>query len=403
MILNSIDRINCVKEVIMKNISILGSTGSIGTQALEVVSENSDALNIVGLTTNTSIDLLEKQIDTYCPRIVCVMDGDAALVLEKRLKTKGSSVEVVTGLDGLIAVATAAENKLLLTAVSGMIGLQPTLAAINAGIDIALANKETLVAGGQIVMDAVTTKGVSLLPVDSEHCAIFQCLMGNKHEEIDRIIITASGGPFRGQTREQLQAVTLAQALKHPNWSMGKKITIDSATLMNKGLEVIEAKWLFNLSNDQIEVVVHPQSIIHSMVEFIDHSTMAQLGMPDMALPIQIAIFYPDRIANNRQALDFSQVRELTFEEPDRIAFPCLQLAYDALESGGTMACVLNAANEISVARFLNQEIGFLDIPRINRLVMEKHQVITNPGLDDVLASDAWARAIAGKLIKTLN
>jgi len=387
----------------MKNISILGSTGSIGTQALEVVSENSDALNIVGLTTNTSIDLLEKQIDTYCPRIVCVMDGDAALVLEKRLKTKGSSVEVVTGLDGLIAVATAAENKLLLTAVSGMIGLQPTLAAINAGIDIALANKETLVAGGQIVMDAVTTKGVSLLPVDSEHCAIFQCLMGNKHEEIDRIIITASGGPFRGQTREQLQAVTLAQALKHPNWSMGKKITIDSATLMNKGLEVIEAKWLFNLSNDQIEVVVHPQSIIHSMVEFIDHSTMAQLGMPDMALPIQIAIFYPDRIANNRQALDFSQVRELTFEEPDRIAFPCLQLAYDALESGGTMACVLNAANEISVARFLNQEIGFLDIPRINRLVMEKHQVITNPGLDDVLASDAWARAIAGKLIKTLN
>lgn len=387
----------------MKNISILGSTGSIGTQALEVVSENSDALNIVGLTTNTSIDLLEKQIDTYCPRIVCVMDGDAALVLEKRLKTKGSSVEVVTGLDGLIAVATAAENKLLLTAVSGMIGLQPTLAAINAGIDIALANKETLVAGGQIVMDAVTTKGVSLLPVDSEHCAIFQCLMGNKHEEIDRIIITASGGPFRGQTREQLQAVTLAQALKHPNWSMGKKITIDSATLMNKGLEVIEAKWLFNLSNDQIEVVVHPQSIIHSMVEFIDHSTMAQLGMPDMALPIQIAFFYPDRIANNRQALDFSQVRELTFEEPDLIAFPCLQLAYDALESGGTMACVLNAANEISVARFLNQEIGFLDIPRINRLVMEKHQVITNPGLDDVLASDAWARAIAGKLIKTLN
>lgn len=395
MILRRIERNNCIKEVIMKNISILGSTGSIGTQALEVVSDNNDALNIVGLTTNTSIDLLEKQIDAYAPRIVCVMDGDAALILEKRLKTKASAVEVVSGLEGLIAVATASENNLLLTAVSGMIGLQPTLAAINAGIDIALANKETLVAGGQIVIDAAAAKGVALLPVDSEHCAIFQCLMGNKHQEIDRIIITASGGPFRGQTREQLQSVTLAQALKHPNWSMGKKITIDSATLMNKGLEVIEAKWLFDLRDSQIDVVVHPQSIIHSMVEFIDHSTIAQLGLPDMALPIQIAFFYPERIANNRPALDFSQVRELTFEEPDLLAFPCLQLAYDALDSGGTMACVLNAANEIAVARFLNQEIHFLDIPRINSMVMEKHQLISNPGLDEVLAADAWARAIA--------
>ncbi|TYC85893.1 1-deoxy-D-xylulose-5-phosphate reductoisomerase [Acetobacterium wieringae] len=379
----------------MKNISILGSTGSIGTQALEVVSENSNALNIVGLTTNTSIDLLEKQIDTYSPRIVCVMDGDTALVLEKRLKKRGLAVDVVTGLEGLIAVATASENDLLLTAVSGMIGLQPTLAAINAGIDIALANKETLVAGGQLVMDAAAASGVSLLPVDSEHCAIFQCLMGNKHEEIDRIIITASGGPFRGYSHKQLESVTLAQALKHPNWSMGKKITIDSATLMNKGLEVIEAKWLFNLRNNQIDVVVHPQSIVHSMVEFIDHSTIAQLGLPDMALPIQIAFFYPERIANNRPALDFSQIRELTFSEPDRIAFPCLQLAYDALEIGGTMACVLNAANEIAVARFLNQEIHFLDIPRINRQVMEKHQVIAHPNLDDILAVDGWAREIS--------
>ena len=395
MILRRIERNNCIKEVIMKNISILGSTGSIGTQALEVVSDNNDALNIVGLTTNTSIDLLEKQIDAYAPRIVCVMDGDAALILEKRLKTKASAVEVVSGLEGLIAVATASENNLLLTAVSGMIGLQPTLAAINAGIDIALANKETLVAGGQIVIDAAAAKGVALLPVDSEHCAIFQCLMGNKHQEIDRIIITASGGPFRGQTREQLQSVTLAQALKHPNWSMGKKITIDSATLMNKGLEVIEAKWLFDLRDSQIDVVVHPQSIIHSMVEFIDHSTIAQLGLPDMALPIQIAFFYPERIANNRPALDFNQVRELTFEEPDLLAFPCLQLAYDALDSGGTMACVLNAANEIAVARFLNQEIHFLDIPRINSMVMEKHQLITNPCLDEILAVDAWAREIA--------
>ncbi|WP_414733995.1 1-deoxy-D-xylulose-5-phosphate reductoisomerase [Acetobacterium carbinolicum] len=382
----------------MKNISILGSTGSIGTQALEVVSQNSDTLNIVGLTTNTRIDLLEKQIDIYAPRLVCVMDGDAALVLEKQMRQKGSEVEVVTGLEGLIAVSTASENDLLLTAVSGMIGLKPTLAAISAGIDIALANKETLVAGGQIIIDAVAAAGVSLLPVDSEHSAIFQCLMGNEHEEINRVIITASGGPFRGQTQEQLRSVTLAQALKHPNWSMGKKITIDSATLMNKGLEVIEAKWLFNLKNDQIDVVVHPQSIIHSMVEFIDHSTIAQLGMPDMALPIQIAFFYPDRIANNRQVLDFGKVRELSFEAPDLITFPCLQLAYDALDIGGTMACALNAANEISVARFLNQEIAFLDIPRINRLVMEKHSVISNPDLDDVLAVDAWARAVAKRI-----
>ncbi|WP_420797532.1 1-deoxy-D-xylulose-5-phosphate reductoisomerase [Acetobacterium fimetarium] len=379
----------------LKNISIIGSTGSIGTQALEVVSENREALNVVGLSTNTSIDLLEQQIEAYSPRIVCVMNGDAALVLEKRLKAKGSLVEVVTGIDGLIAVSTASEIELLLTAVSGMIGLRPTLAAIERGIDIALANKETLVAGGQIVMAAAARKGVAILPVDSEHCAIFQCLMGNRHEEIKRIIITASGGPFRGQNTAALQAVTLEQALKHPNWSMGKKITIDSATLMNKGLEVIEARWLFDLRRDQIDVVVHPQSIIHSMVEFIDHSTMAQLGMPDMALPIQIAFFYPDRIANNRQALDFSQVRELTFEAPDPVTFPCLQLAYDALDAGGSMTCVLNAANEVAVAKFLNKEIHFLDIPRINRQVMEKHQVIANPTLEDVLAADAWAREIA--------
>lgn len=379
----------------MKNISIIGSTGSIGTQALEVVSENRETLNVVGLSTNTSIDLLEKQIAAFSPRIVCVMNGDAALVLEKRLKAKGSPVEVVTGIDGLIAVSTASEIELLLTAVSGMIGLRPTLAAIECGIDIALANKETLVAGGQLVMAAAARKGVSILPVDSEHCAIFQCLLGNKHEAIRRIIITASGGPFRGQNTETLQAVTLEQALKHPNWSMGRKITIDSATLMNKGLEVIEARWLFDLHREQIDVVVHPQSIIHSMVEFIDHSTMAQLGMPDMALPIQIAFFHPERIANHRPGLDFNQVRELTFEAPDLETFPCLQLAYDALTAGGSLPGVLNAANEMAVARFLNREIAFLDIPRINRRVMEKHQVIANPTLDDVLAADAWAREIA--------
>lgn len=379
----------------MKNISIIGSTGSIGTQALDVVAENSESLNVVGLSANTSIDLLEKQIEQYHPSIVCVMNQDSGAVLEKRLRSKGITVEIVTGIEGLIAVATAPGIDMLLTAVSGMIGLRPTMAAIEKGINIALANKETLVAAGKLVMAAVAAKGVALLPVDSEHSAIFQCLMGNKHEDIERIIITASGGPFRGKTWEQLKSMTLDQALKHPNWSMGRKITIDSATLMNKGLEVIEAKWLFDLHNEQIDVVVHPQSIIHSMVEFVDHSTMAQLGMPDMALPIQIAFFYPKRIPNKRQSLDFHQVRELTFEEPDLKTFPCLQLAYDALTVGGSMTCVLNAANEVSVDRFLNKEIGFVDISRINGLVMDKHSVIANPSLDEVLAADDWARQIA--------
>jgi len=379
----------------VKNISIIGSTGSIGTQALEVVSENSETLNVVGLSTNTSIGLLEKQIEKYHPTMVCVMNKDCSLILEKRLRSKGNKVAVVTGIEGLIEVATFSGIDMLLTAVSGMIGLRPTLAAIDHGIDIALANKETLVAAGKIVMEAAAKKGVAMLPVDSEHSAIFQCLMGNRHDEIDRIIITASGGPFRGKTWKQLQSVTLDQALKHPNWSMGKKITIDSATLMNKGLEVIEAKWLFDLRDEQIDVVVHPQSIIHSMVEFVDHSTMAQLGMPDMALPIQIAFFHPHRISNQRQSLDFHQVRQLTFEEPDLKTFSCLQLAYDALEAGGSMTCVLNAANEVAVARFLNEEIHFVDIPRINRMVMEKHSVIANPTLDEVLDADAWARQIA--------
>ncbi|MGL4606220.1 MAG: 1-deoxy-D-xylulose-5-phosphate reductoisomerase [Eubacteriaceae bacterium] len=379
----------------MKNISIIGSTGSIGTQALEVVAENRDALKIIALSTHHNIYLLEEQIKLFSPTVVGVMDRDAGVKLAKRLKNNGIKTEVVLGIEGLIIAATATGTDMLLTAVSGMIGLQPTLAAIDLGIDIALANKETLVAAGKIVMDAAAKKRISLLPVDSEHCAIFQCLMGNQHQEIERIIITASGGPFRGKTWKQLQSVTLDQALKHPNWSMGQKITIDSATLMNKGLEVIEAKWLFDLKNDQIDVVVHPQSIIHSMVEFIDHSTMAQLGMPDMALPIQIAFFHPYRISNDRQALDFHQVRELTFEEPDLKTFSCLQLAYDALEIGGSMTCVLNAANEIAVARFLNKEIRFVDIPRINRIVMEKHDVLLNPNLEDILSSDAWAREIA--------
>lgn len=382
----------------MKTISIIGSTGSIGTQALQVIGGHPKELKISGLSTNRNIDLLEKQIAAFSPQAVAVMDKDAALILQKRLQAKKSPVDVLPGIEGLIAVATLTGTEMLLTAVSGMIGLKPTLAAIDAKIDIALANKETLVAAGQLVMTAAQENGVAILPVDSEHSAIYQCLMGNRPDAIKRLIITASGGPFRGKTAKELTSVTLKEALNHPNWAMGKKITIDSATLMNKGLEVIEAKWLFNVDHEAIDVVVHPQSIIHSMIEFIDHSTMAQLGMPDMTLPIQFAFFYPDRLKNKCKPLDFQKIKALTFEEPDLTSFPCLQLAYDALDIGGSMACVLNAANEVAVSRFLKEDIRFVDIPKINQQVMTAHSVIASPSLDDILQADAWAREIADQL-----
>lgn len=376
----------------MKTISIIGSTGSIGRQALEVIAAYRDDLCVSGLSTNQNIDLLEQQIETFSPQAVAVMDEQAALTLAKRLKAKKSPVQVLWGEEGLIEIATLPATDMLLTAVSGMIGLLPTLAAIAQKIDIALANKETLVAAGQLVMEAARANQVAILPVDSEHSAIFQCLMGNRHSEIKRLIITASGGPFRGKTLKQLQDVSLKEALKHPNWAMGKKISIDSATLMNKGLEVIEAKWLFNVKNEAIEVVVHPQSIIHSMVEYIDHSTMAQLGMPDMKLPIQFAFFYPHRLENTLAPLDFQKIKTLTFEEPDLDSFPCLQLAYDALEIGGSMPCVLNAANEIAVGRFLKEEIAFVDIAKINQKMMAAHLVIQEPDLEAIRAADSWAR-----------
>ncbi|MEG0075357.1 MAG: 1-deoxy-D-xylulose-5-phosphate reductoisomerase [Eubacterium sp.] len=382
----------------MKNISIIGSTGSIGTQALSVVDEFPDALNIVGLSCFNEIDTIEQQINKYHPDVVGVMNPKMALELKNRIATKHPHIEVLSGIEGLISVATAPKTEMLLTAVSGMVGLRPTLAAIDAGIDIALANKETLVAGGQIIMDAIAKKGVSLLPVDSEHSAIFQCLMGNQHKEIKKVIITASGGPFRGKDHTFLEKVTLAQALKHPSWSMGPKITIDSATLMNKGLEVIEAKWLFNLKMDQIDVVVHPQSIIHSMVEYHDRAVIAQLGLPDMALPIQIAFFYPGRIENTKPTLDLAKIGTLTFEKPDPKTFRCLGLAFEALKIGGSMPAVLNAANEISVSHFLKEKITFLDIPKINEAVMLKHNAIKNPTLDDILSVDSWARSIAKEI-----
>ncbi|MDF2612621.1 MAG: 1-deoxy-D-xylulose-5-phosphate reductoisomerase [Clostridia bacterium] len=386
--------------MVKKNIAILGSTGSVGTQTLEVARHDHN-LNIVGLTTNTNIDLLEKQIIEFEPELVCVMNEQRALELSQRLAEKSIHVEVVSGLEGLIEVATLDNAHLVVTAVIGMIGLVPTVEAIKKGKHIALANKETLVAGGDIVMKLANAYNIPILPIDSEHSAIFQCLQGNKREEVSRYILTASGGPFRDFTYEQLQKVTVQDALKHPNWEMGSKITIDSATLMNKGLEVIEGKHLFNTSYDKIDVVVHRESIIHSMVEYRDGSTMAQLGYADMKVPIAYAIYYPNRQkANHAEKLDFCKLKSLTFEEPKRSLFPCLDLGYSALKTGGTMPAVLNAANEIAVESFLNKKISFLQIPKLIAKVMEKHTCISEPTLDEILYYDNWAREYSRKKVK---
>jgi len=380
----------------MKYVSILGSTGSIGTQTLQIIEDNPDKVKVVGLTTNENIDLLEKQILIFQPKVVAVMNIEKANELHKRLKGK---TEVLSGLNGLCAVASLSDADITLTAVSGMIGLLPTLEAIDKGKDIALANKETLVSGGHIVMERAKEKNVNIYPVDSEHSAIFQCLMGNSQKEINKIILTASGGPFRGQSLDDLKKVTVEKALKHPNWSMGRKISIDSATLMNKGLEVIEAKWLFDLEVDQIEVVVHPQSIVHSGVEFKDHGTLTQMGYPDMKVPIQLALFYPTRVTNKIKSLNLAQLGSLTFEKPDLEVFRCLGLSFESIRIGGSMPTVLNAANEIVVAAFLAKKIDFLQIPQIVEQVMEKHDVIYDLDLDKLLQIDEWARAIAVSLV----
>ena len=382
-----------------RKIAILGSTGSIGTQTLDVAKQNGD-IEVVGLSANSNIALLEEQIKQFHPELVCVMREDKALELEKRLREQHISTKVVTGMEGLIAVATLEKAEIIVTAVVGMIGLVPTVEAINKGKTIALANKETLVAAGELVMHLAKEKGVSILPVDSEHSAIFQSLRGNSHESIDKLLLTASGGPFRSFTKEQLNNVTVEQALKHPNWVMGSKITIDSATLMNKGLEVIEAKHLFDVKPSEIDVVVHKESIIHSMVAYKDGSVMAQLGMPDMRHPISYALYYPER----REApfihkLDLVQIANLSFEAPRKDAFPCLQYAYDALEIGGTMTAVLNGANEEIVASFLNKQIGFMQIPELIHRVMEKHICISKPSLEEILECDRWARAYSREMI----
>lgn len=371
-----------------KKVSILGSTGSIGTQALQVC-DTLGNIEVTALCANSNIALLEQQIRKYKPKIAAVMDYAGAKELSIRVADTG--VKVLQGMDGFCEAATMNHADMVLTAVVGVAGLIPTISAIEAGKDIALANKETLVAGGSIVMPLAYEKGVKILPVDSEHSAVFQCLQGQTRA-VKRIILTASGGPFFGMQRGQLANISVEQALKHPNWSMGAKITIDSASLMNKGLEVIEAKWLFDAKPEQIEVVVHRQSIIHSMVEFEDNSILAQLSPPDMKLPIGYAFCYPDRAYCGTQELNFLKYNTLTFEQPDKQTFKCLDLAYKALNIGGTMPAVLNAANEEAVSLFLNKKITFLDIPKIIEAVMDGHNVIKKPSLDDILACDKQAR-----------
>ena len=383
----------------MKKISILGSTGSIGTQTLDVVRANRDKFEVVAISANSSINLLLEQIKEFKPKYVAVYNEASATVLKEMIPSD-INIEVLSGMEGLVAISSLDEIDVLLTAIVGMIGLVPTLEAIKKGKTIALANKETLVTAGQLVMEEAKKNNVKILPVDSEHSAIFQCLNGENNKEIESLILTASGGPFRGKTKSQLLNVTKNEALKHPNWSMGRKISIDSSTLMNKGLEVIEAKWLFDVNTDKIDVVVHPQSIIHSMVQFVDSSIIAQMGCPDMKLPIQYALTYPDRILNDFERLDFSKLNSLTFEKPDLETFPCLKLAYDSLNMGGTYSAVLNAANEVLVNEFLEDKIGFYDIPYYIEKTLDAHKSISKPSLEEILHIDKWSRDFVKECIK---
>ena len=383
----------------MKNISLLGSTGSIGKQTLEVAAANPDKMKIRVLAAHTSDTVLEEQIRAFEPDFAVLSDKEAAARLKARYHGK---TEILAGEEGLLAAATYSEVDTVLASMVGYAGLRPTMAAINCGKNIALANKETLVAAGSLVMEAVAKNNVSLTPVDSEHSAIFQALQGGKEDEVKRLLITASGGPFRGKKRSELESVTLAQCLNHPNWSMGKKITVDSSTLANKGLEVIEAHWLFNMPYEKIDVVVHPQSIIHSLVEFCDGSVIAQLGEPDMRLPIQYALSYPCRYHKAFDQLDLIKAGMLTFEAPDMEAFPSLRIAIDCGKAGGTLPCVFNAANEEAVYAFLDDKIKYLDIPYITEKVASLHKNIAAPCIEDIERADAEARAAAQSIIANL-
>lgn len=369
----------------MKKIAILGSTGSIGTQTLDVVRTNKD-IEVTALAAGSNIALLEEQIREFSPKLAAVWDEKKAAELKDRVRDL--DVKIVSGMEGLLEISTEPSSEILVTAIVGMIGIRPTIAAMEAGKDIALANKETLVTAGHIIMPLAQEKNVKILPVDSEHSAIFQSLNGEKMNRIHKILLTASGGPFRGRTREEMKEIRVEDALKHPNWTMGRKITIDSSTMVNKGLEVMEARWLFGVTMDQVQVVVQPQSVIHSMVEFDDGTVIAQLGTPDMKLPIQYALYYPERKFLPGARLDFAKLGQITFEAPDFDNFHGLSLAYRAGKRGGTLPTVFNAANELAVRKFLDRKAGYLAITDMIEAAMEQHHVVENPSVDEILSAE---------------
>ncbi len=373
----------------MKKVTILGSTGSIGRNALNVIDNCEDQFNVIGLSANRNSKLLVKQVKKYQPKFVSIIDSEGADYVDKELKS--FDVKILKGREGLLNLASYEDSDLLLNALVGTAGMEPTINAIRSKVDVALSNKESLVMAGSIINELAIRNGVKIFPVDSEHSAIWQCLAGEDSKEINKIILTGSGGPFRALPIEKFGTITLDQALNHPNWDMGNKITIDSATMMNKGLEVIEAYWLFNLPSEKIEIIIHPQSIIHSMVEFKDKSIKAQLGLPDMKIPIQYALTYPSHHETNWEELDLTEINSLTFEKPDFVKFPCMKLAFEVLDLGGTAPAVLNVANEQAVYRFLNKEISFNEIPRIIEMACEKHEYVLAPSLDEILNIEIWA------------
>lgn len=387
----------------MKKITILGSTGSIGLSALDVIEKNPQRFQVEALTAGRNIKLLRKQIEKFKPKVVAVSNKETALRLRASL-TNSNKVKVLYGEEGLKEVASFSSSDMVISAIAGSAGLIPTLAAIEAGKDIALANKETMVMAGEIVTGKAVKNRVKIIPVDSEHSAIFQCLEGQNRKNLRRIVLTASGGPFLHFTRKELQNVTLAQTLRHPNWKMGRKVTIDSASMMNKGLEIIEAKWFFNMDIRCIDVLIHPQSIVHSMLEFVDGAFLAQMGIPDMRVPIAYALTYPERITNNLPSLNLVKKRKLEFLSPDTKKFPCLRLAYLAGLCGGTAPVVLNAADEIAVSAFMENKIRFADLPKIIEKVLDRHKSVNDPSLEEILQADLWAKKeaeqIIGRIIK---
>jgi 1-deoxy-D-xylulose-5-phosphate reductoisomerase len=380
-------------RIYMKNIVVLGSTGSIGKNALEVLSNFADRFSVFGLATNTNINLLEEQIKRFSPKMAVIVDEASFQHFPRSY-----DIEILFGMDGIKRLVSHPQVDLVINALVGGAGLLPSLEALEAGKTLATANKESLVMAGELLIRKAKEKGAEILPIDSEHSAIKQCLLSGKKEEVKRLILTASGGPFLKKSKKELKDITVEQALSHPTWEMGEKITVDSATMMNKGLEVIEAHWLFEIPPPQIKVLIHPQSIVHSMVEFVDGSVIAQMSVPDMKLPIQYALFYPQRVLSDNTSLDLTKIKNLTFFEPDFSKFPCLKLAYQALEMGGTAPAVLNSANEVAVKAFLSGRIKFTDIQAMVQKVLTKHQVKTNPDLDDILNADRWARQTAEEL-----